>query len=154
MDSYYRDSARSPGDRAWESRGKIERTDDSFYRGRSPGRSPGSFVYGLAQLAASLYICDMSKNVGFQPFLSHRPFHRNTRLLLVSQVMTDVGPTALDLPCLSTGMSLGEEEKITLLATEMTGAALRLRPRTSIDMSLGRRLLRLNLWRPTPSKIH
>ncbi|KAK2610617.1 hypothetical protein N8I77_004033 [Diaporthe amygdali] len=40
MDSYYRDSARSPGDRAWtreDSRGKMDRADDSFYRGRSPG---------------------------------------------------------------------------------------------------------------------
>ncbi|PSS03611.1 hypothetical protein BD289DRAFT_457773 [Coniella lustricola] len=39
MDSYYRDAARSPGERTWnreDSRNKIER-DDSFYRGRSPG---------------------------------------------------------------------------------------------------------------------
>lgn len=39
MDSYYRDSARSPGDRGWgrdDSRGN---RDDSFYRGRSPGAS-------------------------------------------------------------------------------------------------------------------
>jgi hypothetical protein len=67
--------------------------------------------------------------------------------------MTDVGPTALDLPCPSIGTSPGELEKTTLLATGMTGVASPLHQPTLIDMSLGKRLLRLNLWPPTPSRI-
>lgn len=67
--------------------------------------------------------------------------------------MTDVGPTALDLPYPLTVTSLGELEKITLLATGMIGAASPHHQPTLIDMSLDRRLLRLNLWPPTPSKI-
>lgn len=83
-------------------------------------------------------------------------FGRDMYLLLVSQVMTGDGPTALDPPCQSTGMSPGGPEKITLLATGAigtTGAASRLHQPTLIDMSLGRRPLRLNLSRPTQSKI-
>lgn len=72
-------------------------------------------------------------------------FRRNTCLLLVSQVTIDVGPTAHDRLYPSTGMSLGEPGKTILLATEMTDAALPLRQRTLIDMSLGKRQLRLNL---------
>lgn len=67
--------------------------------------------------------------------------------------MTGVGPTALDPPYPSTGMSPGEPEKTTPLVTGMTGAASRLHQPTLIDMSLDRRPLRLNLWRPTLSKI-
>lgn len=67
--------------------------------------------------------------------------------------MTDVGPTALDLPYPLTVTSLGEPEKITLLATGTIGAASPHHQPTLIDMSLDRRLLRLNLWPPTPSKI-
>jgi len=43
MDSYFRDSARSPGDR-WSSRDETRIKDergDNFYRG---GRSPGTFL--------------------------------------------------------------------------------------------------------------
>lgn len=68
--------------------------------------------------------------------------------------MTGVGPTALDLHCPSTGMNPGEPEKITLLEIGMTGAALLRHQPTLTDTSLGRRPLRLSLWRPTLFKIH
>lgn len=53
MDSYYRDSARSPGDR-WTSRDDTRIKDergDSFYRG---GRSPGSSLPFLALVVSNI----------------------------------------------------------------------------------------------------
>lgn len=60
MDSYYRDTARSPADRGWgreDPRNKIDR-DDNFYRGRSPGALPTFFVYhgGYLQGRPSGYV--------------------------------------------------------------------------------------------------
>lgn len=102
---------------------------------------------------ASLWIHELAEQRLSEPFLFCRLFRRNTYLLLVSQAMTGVGPTALDPPCPSTGMSPGEPEKTIPLVTGMIGAASRLHQPTLIDMFLGRRPLHLNLWLPTLSKI-
>lgn len=72
---------------------------------------------------ASLWIRELAEQCLPQSLLLCRLFRRNTYLPLVSQAMTGVGPTALDLPCPSTGMSPDEPEKITPLVTGTTGAA-------------------------------
>lgn len=69
MDSYYRDTARSPVDRVWgreDPRSKIDR-DDAFYRGRSPGASLHSFVFWSRTLVLVRDMLSALPPVGVSP---------------------------------------------------------------------------------------